>query len=208
MQVRLLRVTLVALCAGLSGADHAAAQQDSGSGAGGAVPKASGQALPKTEAEQGPKGAQNTQVKAVGKFGDWTLLCTTVKNASGEKPCSLAKALVESETQKLAFRLIFALGPKRDLVLQVDGPTGVALQRGLEFSPDTKKVYRLPFQTCVPMGCRAVMVVEKDLRDELTASKKGSITVYALDGRAVKTTTDLSGLSDGFAALNKHHARK
>jgi len=97
-------------------------------------------------------------------------------------------------------------GPQGNLVLRVDGPTGVALQRGVEFSPDTKKIYRMPFQTCLPMGCKALLLVPEDLRNELAASEQGAITVYALNGKAVRTITALNGFAAGMAALDKHVA--
>jgi invasion protein IalB len=116
--------------------------------------------------------------------------------------------LVEKETQKLVFRVILTYGPQGKLVLRVDGPTGVALQRGIEFSPDTRKIYRMPFQTCLPMGCKALLIVQDDMRKELAASQQGSITVYALNGKAVKTVTALDGFSAGMKALDKHSKGK
>jgi invasion protein IalB len=98
---------------------------------------------------------------------------------------------------------MFAYGPKGNLVLEVDGPTGVALQRGLDFSPDTKKVYHLAFQTCLPRGCRALFVVPDELKGELEKSEKGTIAVYALNGQAVEALTTLSGLTEGLTALGK-----
>jgi invasion protein IalB len=47
------------------------------------------------------------------------------------------------------------------------------------------------------------MVVEDALKGELNASKKGTLTVFALNGQAVRTATDLSGLTEGLAALEK-----
>jgi invasion protein IalB len=194
----------------------AAIAQEPGSGAvpktppAGAVPKAPSApaAKPDTPKGEGAGGEAQPQTSIVGNYGEWALVCAIKKDETGRHPCSLAQALVERESQKLVFRVIFTHGPKGDLVLQVDGPTGIALQRGLEFSPDTKKVYRLPFQTCIPRGCRAVMVVENDLKGELQASKKGSLTVFALNGQAVRTSTDLSGLTEGLAALDQRRRGK
>ena len=77
-----------------------------------------------------------------------------------------------------------------------------------KFSPDTQKLYRMPFQTCLPMGCKALLIVQDDLRKELTKSKQGSITVYALNGKAVRTMTALDGFTAGMKALDKHRAKK
>jgi invasion protein IalB len=104
------------------------------------------------------------------------------------------------------FRVIVTYGPNDSLILRVDSPTGIALQRGLEFSPDTQKIYQMAFQTCLPMGCKALLLMPDDLKKELSTSPQGAITVYALNGKAVRTITALTGFAEGMAALNKHHA--
>ena len=164
-----------------------------------------------TAAKKGaPKpGAAEPTAKVEGTFGSWTLLCgkeSTDKKA--KERCSLVLPLVEKDTQKLVFRVIFTYGPKGKLVLRVDGPTGVALQRGLEFSPDTKKAYRMPFQTCLPMGCKALLIVSDELKKELMTSKQGALTVYALNGKAVQTVATFTGFAKGLAALDKRRAKK
>ena len=105
------------------------------------------------------------------------------------------------------FRVSVGYGPKGNLILRIDGPTGVALQKGLEFSPGAVKIYRLPFQTCVPQGCSAVLLVGDDLKQDLQKSDKGTITVYALNGQAVQAPTQLAGFADGLAALDKRRAK-
>jgi invasion protein IalB len=157
-----------------------------------------------------PNGAPNaaqSQTKVEGSFGSWTLLCGKEGDEKAAKErCSLVLPLVEKETQKLVFRVIVTYSPQGKLVLRVDGPTGVALQRGVEFSPDTKKIYRMAFQTCLPMGCKALLLVSDDLRHELAAAKQGAITVYALNGKPVQTVTSLEGFAQGLAALDAHLA--
>jgi invasion protein IalB len=150
--------------------------------------------------------AAKSSVNIVGNYGQWALVCATPKDKAANAPCSLAQALVQRDTQKLVFRVMFRYGPQGRLVLQIDGPTGVALQRGLEFSPDAKKIYRMPFQTCIPEACRAVLLVPDDLKGELLKAEKGTIAVYALNGQPVQTFTELTGFSEGLAALDKRRS--
>lgn len=169
-----------------------------------AAPAAAQQA---PQQQQGDAQGKPPDAKVVGSFGNWTLLCGKEgKDETAAERCSLVMPLIEKESQKLVFRVIITYGPKKNLVLRVDGPTGVALQRGVEFSPDAEKVYRMPFQTCLPMGCKALLVVSDDLKKELVASKQGAITVYALNGKAVKTLTEFSGFGKALAALDKRMA--
>ena len=167
---------------------------------GGAVPKAAAPA-----AKDAKGAAEAPTPKVAGKFGQWALVCSESKEAP--EICSLVQALVEKESQKLVFRVSVAYGPKGNLVLRIDAPTGVALQKGLEFSPDAVKIYRLPFQTCLPRGCTAVLLVEDDLKQDLEKAQKAAITVYALNGQEVKAATELTGFAEGLAALDKRRPK-
>lgn len=188
-------------------AGHATAQQTGGqTPPGGAVPKPAAPAGA-ADAKAAAEAPKPPPAKIAGNFGQWALVCGEAKTKDDKPACSLVQALVEKETQKLVFRVSVGYGPKGALVLRIDGPTGVALQKGLEFSPDAVKIYRLPFQTCVPQGCSAVLVVADDLKQDLQKSEKGTITVYALNGQAVQALTQLAGFADGLAALEKRRAK-
>jgi invasion protein IalB len=187
-------------------ADGALAQAGGQGAPGGTVPKAAApgaDAKAKAPAEQ----AKAPPAKIEANFGQWSLVCTEPKTKEEKPTCSLVQALVERDSNKLVFRVTVAYGPKGNLVLRIDGPTGVALQKGLEFSPDEVKTYRMPFQTCLPRGCSAVLVVADDLRQDLQKSQKGSITVYALSGQAVRAPAQFGGFADGLTALDKRRAK-
>ncbi len=190
------RCAIIAATLVLLLASGASAQTGDKSPPGAAVPKPAAGAPAKAPA-----------AKLAGTFGQWSLVCPEAEAKNGTPPCSLVQALVEKDSQKLVFRVTVIYGPKGNLVLKIDAPTGVALQRGLEFSPDAVKTYRMPFQTCLPRGCSAVLLVEDDLKHDLQKSAKGTITVYALDGQAVRAATELTGFSDGLAALDKRRAK-
>lgn len=197
---------LAALALFLLLAGNVSAQQAGGQApAAGTVPK---QAAPAgAPAKAGAEATKPPSVKVAGNFGQWALVCGEPKSKDDKPPCNFIQALVEKETEKLVFRLSVGYGPKGNLILRIDAPTGVALQKGLELSPDAVKIYRLPFQTCVPQGCSAVLVVADDLKQDLQKSDKGTITVYALNGQAVQAPTQLAGFADGLAALDKRRAK-
>ena len=210
----------------LSSASVALAQGSGEAAPGNAVPKPAKPGAAKPSAAK-PSAAKPSAAKPadpnkpgnpnapaiVANFGQWALVCGKPKQSEDAKEsCSLVQALVERDTQKLVFRIILAYGPQGNLVLRVDGPTGIALQRGMEFSTgadaaaekaEASKVYRLPFQTCVAHGCRALLVVPEALKAEIKNSGKGTLRVFTLDGRAVQTATDFSGFTEGLAALDK-----
>lgn len=167
-----------------------------------------------TSAPKAPPGAQDPKqpnTRVAGGYGNWTLLCGKEEDpntegdaqAAEEERCSLVLPLIEKKTQKLIFRVILVYGPKGRLVLRVDGPTGVALQRGVQFATDSGKVYGLPFQTCLPMGCKALYLVTDEMREDLSKSTKATIVVYALNGKQIQTVAEIKGLPLGLEALDK-----
>jgi invasion protein IalB len=169
--------------------------------------KSKGAAPTPAAAPAAPGGTPEPMARVAGNYGNWTLLCGKENDdKTAPERCSLVMPLIEKDSQKLVFRVIVTYGPNDNLILRVDSPTGIALQRGLEFSPDTQKIYQMAFQTCLPMGCKALLLMPDDLKKELSTSPQGAITVYALNGKAVRTITALTGFAEGMAALNKHHA--
>lgn len=182
-------------------AGTALAQTGGAPSPGGAVPKPPAPGA----ARDAKAAAEPSPAKVAGTFGQWALLCSENKEAA--EPCNLVQALVERSSQQLVFRVTVGYGPKGNLVLRIDSPTGIALQKGIEFSADAVKIYRLPFQTCIPEGCRAVLIVEDDLKRDLQKSDKGTITVYALNGQELRALAELTGFADGLAALDKRRAK-
>jgi invasion protein IalB len=183
-------------------AGSALAQSGEGSGPDSTVPKL---VAPETSATDQP-GKPAKPPKVAGTFGQWALLCNDPKKEE-KRRCSLVQALVEQASQQLVFRLVVANAPKDRLLLKIDGPTGIALQKGLEFSPDGERVYRIPFHTCVPKGCSAMSPIEDELKQDLLKAEKGTITVYALDGQPVRALAQLGGFAEGLAALEKSRAK-
>ena len=198
-----LPAALLLIC-GVGGKAHA---QAGGGTQGSEVPKLTAPEIAKA-AKGAPETPKAPAVKVAGNFGQWALVCREVKDESGNEPCSLVQALVEHNSQKLVFRLAVAYGPKGNLVLRIDSPNGVALQKGIEFSPNAVKIYRMPFETCLPQGCSALLLVKDDLKLDLENAQRGTITVYALNGQAVQAATELTGFSDGLAALDKRRGTK
>lgn len=171
---------------------------------GGALGTAQGQttSAEKTPAPQNDPNKPATRV--AGSYGNWTLLCGKEGDPkTAEERCSLVLPLIEKKTQKLIFRVILVYGPKGRLVLRVDGPTGVAIQSGVQLATDSGKVYTLPYQTCLPMGCKALYLVSDEMRQDLLQSKQATIVVYALNGKQIQTVAELDGFTLGLEALDK-----
>ncbi len=91
-----------------------------------------------TSAAEKPPAADNPNkpnTRVAGSYGNWTLVCGKEGDPkTAEERCSLVLPLMEKETQKPVVRVILVYTHKDNLVLRVDGPTGVALQRGVQIT--------------------------------------------------------------------------
>jgi len=75
----------------------------------------------------------------------------------------------------------------------------------MPFSPDGTKIYRLSFQTCSAQGCRAAVIVQDALLQEMKQADKGTVAVYAANGQAVRAGISFLGFTKGLAELDKRH---
>jgi invasion protein IalB len=110
-------------------ATTASAQTGGKTEPGGAVPKPPAQGA----AKDAKAAAEKPAAKIAGTFGQWALVCGEANGKTEAPLCSLVQTLIEKESKQLVFRVALAYGPKGNLVLRIDGPTGVALQRGSNF---------------------------------------------------------------------------
>jgi len=165
---------------------------------------ASAQSKPESEVTKQPKTKtveQQAPPAKAERFDQWTLVCNDAKGVE-KVSCSLVQALVEAGTNRLVFRLKVGYGPRGNLLLLIGVPRGVSLPRGIEYSPDGKKAYRLAFQTC-EQGCQALLVIPEELKQAMLKGTEGKVTFYASNDRPVSAISSLKGFAAGFAALQK-----
>lgn len=155
---------------------------------------------PKTNATQPSSGAVPQSVK--GKFGDWSLVCSESTNEKGSL-CSLVQALVHKDTKKLVFRLTVVRPKDGSPTLFVRAPAGVSLGRGLSLSMGNDKIYRAGFQTCVSGGCRAVFKLDEAMVKEMSTAKASTVTVFALNGKALSAQVSFANVAEGLQELAK-----
>lgn len=158
-----------------------------------------GSQAPKTA----PKAPAQPKPEVAGQFGDWALVCVESKDNAKPAPCVLVQRLVEASSKKTVFNLTIGYGPQGKLVLIVRAPLGVALAKGVEMSLDPQTVHRAAFNSCLPDGCQAVLVLSSDLQQQMRKTEQAQLTVYGLDGKAFRAASSLKGLGDGLGALDK-----
>ena len=102
------QIVLMAFGLALLAGNRTIAQEGApGSTAPKAPPAAAPKALPSTPklevTTEGGGGKAQPAMNIAGNFGEWVLVCANEKDGSGKKPCSLAQALVERESNRSSY---------------------------------------------------------------------------------------------------------
>ena len=86
-------------------------------------------------------------------------------------------------------------------VLRVLAPLGVLLPNGLGLNVDGKDIGRAYFVRCFADGCYAEVILEDTLLSTLQAGGTATFIVFQTPEEGIGIPVDLSGFTDGFAAL-------
>ena len=129
-------------------------------------------------------------------FGDWAKQCE--KAGQGER-CYLIQTVKAGERPIMV--VIVAYSPKRDRVAaMIDMPLGMHIPTGLQVNAaGTTKP--LPFEQCLPTGCRALLSLDDATIDTLKAGGDASITGRGRDGEDVQVPISSNGFKDAFESL-------
>lgn len=187
---------------------------DAGASSSGA-PKPSAK-VPEQVAPAAPPAApaKSGAATVAGQFGDWAMLCgddakddkSKEKDKARSGSCSLVQQLVDSSSKKSVFSLTIVYGPRGNLILIVDAPLGVALDRGLEMTLGGQSVQREAFSHCLPAGCQTVLILTDALKEEMRKATEGFLTVYTLSGAPLRVAFSLKGLDEALSALDKRRS--
>lgn len=168
------------------------------------VPKAPPADQPAPVPKAPTKEAAREEAQASGqRIGDWTLFCPEAKDKTKPVTCTLEQLLVDAGTKKVAFHLAIGYGPRGNLILILRAPLGIALVRGLEVTFGGQAVQRVPFSTCKPNGCQAVLILSPALQQEMRKAERALITVYGPAGKPFQATASLKSFGEAVDALNK-----
>lgn len=130
-------------------------------------------------------------------FGDWAKLC---EKAGKSERCYLLQTVKVDERPIMV--VIIAYSPKRDKVAaMIDVPLGMHIPSGLEVQANGVAAKPLPFEQCLPTGCRAILQLNEATLEVLKAGGNASITGKGRDGAPVEMPISGNGFNEAFNAL-------
>jgi invasion protein IalB len=138
------------------------------------------------------------------RFEDWTVACEKPKDPAQTPRCFISqKILVKDNRQPILLIGAGLLGPDKRPAIILTVPLGVYLPGGLTLTVPDVKPMRLPFETCLPGGCRAGVVLNDELLAGLRKGDKAVVTLNDARRRLINLPISLKGLSRGFDAVLK-----
>lgn len=156
-----------------------------------------------------PNSAQPGQAYARETFGDWQMRC--LKTPLEADPCELFQELKNQQGTAIS-QVTFSAVEAKDVtaIATVMMPLETDLLQGLTMQIDSGKEQKIPFATCVPMGCMArIALTDADL----TLFKRGnaasmSVLPFLAPAEAKETVAlSLKGFTAGMDAVTAQNKK-
>ncbi|MCY6381666.1 invasion associated locus B family protein [Hoeflea prorocentri] len=147
-----------------------------------------------------PASAQQPgTVKA--NHGAWSIVCDQPPGATGEQ-CALMQNVIAEDRPEIGLSVVvLKTADQKAKVLRVLAPLGVLLPNGLGLNVDGKDIGRAYFVRCFTDGCYAEVILEEALLNTLKSGGTATFIVFQTPEEGIGIPVDLSGFTDGFAAL-------
>lgn len=130
-------------------------------------------------------------------FGDWAKQC---EKAGSSERCYLIQTVKAGERPIMV--VIVAYSPKRDkMAAMIDVPLGMHLPTGLQVATEGADAKLLPFEQCLPTGCRAILALDPAMIEALKSGRSASINGRGRDGEDVQMPISSNGFKEAFEAL-------
>lgn len=149
-----------------------------------------------------PAAAQQASSGTVrATHGAWSIVCDTPAGATAEQ-CAMIQYVLSEDRPEIGLSVIvLRTADNKAEILRVVAPIGVLLPNGLGLYVDDKDIGKAYFMRCFADGCYAEVILDKALLDTLKAGTSAVFTVFQTPEEGIGIPVDLSGFSEGFAAL-------
>lgn len=133
--------------------------------------------------------------------GAWSIVCDQPAGASSEQ-CALMQNVIAEDRPEVGLSVVvLKTADKKARVLRVLAPLGVLLPNGLGLNVDGKDIGRAYFVRCFTDGCYAEVILEETLLGTLQGGGTATFIVFQTPEEGIGIPVDLTGFTDGFAAL-------
>ncbi len=137
------------------------------------------------------------------RFDDWMMRCSDQANSQARGGCFIVQNVINDADQKPLMHI--AIGYLADDQLPAaifTLPLGFRLPPGALIAVDDKEGIRVPFELCLPGGCRVQFRMNADQVTAFKAGNGGKLTVQDGTGRGLQIPFSLKGFTAALNALS------
>ena len=143
-----------------------------------------------------PGAAPQAEIRAENQ--DWVVRCQPAPEdafGAGES-CEMYQQVSEQETGQTVLETVIGYPPGADEpVALFNLPLGMLLPPGVQLQVNDNEPIRFAVQLCVQSGCRADIVLEPELVEQMRAGNEGTLTIADPQGQGVELPLSLLGFS-------------
>jgi invasion protein IalB len=133
----------------------------------------------------------------------WVISCVETAGTPPKRSCSAVQQVVEQKQKRVVFAWVIGRTAEGALTNVFQTPTGVQLQKGLDFKLGSSAPRNASFVVCVPQRCEAALAMDdavvKDAKAALGANAVA--TVMGVDGRTFEFVMPVKGLDKVLTTL-------
>ena len=145
--------------------------------------------------------AADAQAKKDGLvFNDWSIKCAEDPNNAAKDGCFAFQNVINKDNQQPVMQVAIGyLAAEQVPAVVFTLPLGVRLPPGAIVAVDDKQGVRVPFERCLPDGCKVQFRMNAEQIGAFKAGNMGKLTIQDNAGRGVAIPFSLKGFT---AALN------
>lgn len=145
--------------------------------------------------------AARAQGVVKGKYGDWEIRCETPAGASAQQCALIQRVAAEDKENVHLVVSVLKTSDGKSRLLRVIAPLGILLPNGLGLRIDQTDIGRAGFVQCLPAGCRADVVMEDRLIEQLKTGKTATFIIHQTPEEGIGLPLVLDGFKEGYAKL-------
>lgn len=145
--------------------------------------------------------AQNKQDGQV--FNDWVMRCADDPSNQARGGCFIVQNVINNDNQQPVMQVAIGyLAEDQTPAAVFTLPLGVRLPPGALIAIDDKEGVRVPFERCLPEGCKVQFRMTADHVASFKGGNMGKLTIQDSAGRGVAIPFSLKGFTAALNALS------
>lgn len=135
-------------------------------------------------------------------FQDWRVRCSQQEENVAVGGCFIFQSVVNNQTQKPVMQIVIGyLATDKSPAAVVTLPLGVRVAPGILLQVDQNEALKLPFERCLPDGCRVQFKLEDNQLASLKAGIGGRIAFQDGSGQNITLPFSLKGFTAALASI-------